>query len=350
MKTTRRLPCLLVLFVILGSIFASAQRCVEISGELDTINYLSGNTNNAIGRRQLTIPFFCAVGSNEWRVDDHFEDAEEKCFFDGTNVYLAVQISAKRPETVKGEISTGMPFKAAAPHPPTINVYPTPDGRPRGAVHQNIPWLAFCSGTYLKRGGRIIPLPVASNLAVPDRYGYSDKTESFDDDLGLPRTVGLFTSGKLYEAAISNYCTEFLIDLEASKRKSRFRDGILKFHYAVTESTNFLGQNFPLKFEYREYEPEAGSNWVLRCEGHGRVTSIRVSAKIDSIFVQGMKQTICDRRFHDEKYVNGILYTTTNDFLAPTNDPALQKKFAALRERVQTPQTNMCVPASTNVD
>jgi hypothetical protein len=57
----------------------------------------------------------------------------------------------------------------------------------------------------------------------------------------------------------------------------KIQDGVLVFHYAVLESTNLLGLNFPLKFQFfqtgRQYEQDG--NWF--CQGVGRVNSVRAS-------------------------------------------------------------------------
>jgi hypothetical protein len=61
------------------------------------------------------------------------------------------------------------------------------------------------------------------------------------------------------------------------------QEGALVFHYAVLESTNLLGRNFPTKFEFfqtgRKYEQDG--NWF--CQGIGRVKSIRQSAKAPAL-------------------------------------------------------------------
>ena len=62
----------------------------------------------------------------------------------------------------------------------------------------NIAWLAFCSGPYLRREGRLIPLVCDEGRHTPDRYAYTDETEVFPDAFGLPRSVNLFMSRACY--------------------------------------------------------------------------------------------------------------------------------------------------------
>ena len=60
------------------------------------------------------------------------------------------------------------------------------------------------------------------------------------------------------------------------------------------------------------------------------VTSIRPDGKPESVIdIRGRSETVMDWRFKDaSKGVDAITYETTNAYAAPTNDPALQKKFA----------------------
>ena len=70
-------------------------------------------------------------------------------------------------------------------------------------------WLAFCSGEYLKRLRRLIPLPVDMLRHTRDRYGYTDQTVTFADDNGLPQKVELFTSRSLMEASENGFDAEY---------------------------------------------------------------------------------------------------------------------------------------------
>ena len=69
-------------------------------------------------------------------------------------------------------------------------------------------------------------------LFYPDELGpLSDKTQTFNDALGLPRRVDLFRS-----------------------------DGKLVSVYEVQQSTNFLGWNIPLRFTATQYETRDGQS------------------------------------------------------------------------------------------
>jgi hypothetical protein len=328
-----------LLSLFLAAVCAHGQRYIEISAEIELVTYQSGSTNGAVDTKPRTISVVCVAGTNEWRIEHDFaQGAEVKWLFDGTNIYHSLRRTKPTPadttERVLRNIKLAtVPFEAAKSNL-TINVHPSAEGVPLGDVGVNIPWLAFCSGTYLKRAGRLVPLPVEILRHTRDRFAYSDKTKVFADGFGLPRSIDLFTSKSLYETSNADFDKEYFFGdryAEHTKRVAAgLEDGVLTFRYAVTESTNFLGWNFPTKFEFfqnaRKYEQNG--DWFGR--GVGRLTSIRAGSKPQNLFVPAMQQTIVDWRFRDAAArVNAITYTSTNSFVAPTNDPALQSKFQA---------------------
>jgi hypothetical protein len=104
------------------------------------------------------------------------------------------------------------------------SVHESADGNPGRPVRVadlmdapgKICWLAFCSGPALKREGRRIPLPGDLWKEYLSGTDFSDKTVPFDDALGLPRRIEVFTKG-----------------------------GQLLLQYQVRQSTNVLGWNVP---------------------------------------------------------------------------------------------------------
>jgi hypothetical protein len=107
-----------------------------------------------------------------------------------------------------------------------------------------------------------------------------------------------------------------------------------KFHYAVRESTNFLGWNIPVSFEYYQSEPARDGHLVVRYAGTGKAFSIRASSAPGPLFDPSMRQTIVDYRFADaSKSVRSITYASDQALALPTNAAALQRKFAAVASR-----------------
>lgn len=305
---------------------APTQRFVTITAEFEQFEFPSGDIRHPVNLTNLAFSAVCTTGTNEWRIDISFGEVGKtqlsQVFFDGTNLYYN-NIFASGNSRV------------------TVSSRPSYIGCPLGATMHNLPWLAFCAGNYLKREGRLIPLPVPTMifgaLASPDSLAYFDTTRTFADDLGLPRTVDMFASDSLFSASVTNGVFQGNHDVELWKRGSTgfkwdFPEGALRFHYTVTRSTNFLGWNIPVNFEWFRNDIKHGA-LVPRMGGRGSVTSIIASTTPASVIVPGAtNQTIWDYRFRDagllSPYDHPIEYTTTNTSAASTNDPAVQEKLA----------------------
>ena len=251
---------------------------VEISAEIESFGYRLGETNAVAKGKRQTVNVVCVTGTNEWFIENDFSQ-RRSWFFDGTNVVCRTHppSDAERAQ-IRKEGRTYMPISEVHDE-----AWPSRDGNPLGDFGVNLPWLAFCSGSYLKREGRVIALPAAILRHCSDRYAYTDVTTTFADELGLPRSIDLFTSKARWlkahtdwdiEHGFGNRYTEW-----NQKTAPTLQDGLLVFHYAVLESTNVLGRNLPTKFEFfqsgRPYEQDG--NWF--CQGMGRVKSISSSTK-----------------------------------------------------------------------
>ena len=258
------------LCLVLLPIQNQAAQFVEISAEIETFGYRLGDINSIAKAKPKLVNVGCITGSSEWCITNDFKERQE-WLFDGTNV-----VCRSRPLSVP-DTSERANSKVMQ------EVWESRDGHPLGDFGVNIPWLAFCSGTYLKREGRIIPLPAAILRHCPDRSAYTDVTTTFDDEFGLPKSIDLFTSKSRFLASHADWDKELSFDDRYAewekKTASNLQEGVLVFHYAVLESTNVLGRSFPTKFEFfqtgRQYEQDG--NWF--CHGIGRVRSIRPATK-----------------------------------------------------------------------
>lgn len=313
------IPYLLAWCLVGCSVSAGAQSYVEISAQIEVTACSGHKTNGTANAEPRTISLTCIAGTNAWLIEDDFiRGATSAWYFDGTNVYQRLRSTDNAQAT--------------------INTWPSRDGHPLGSLAENIPWLAFCSGSYLRREGRIVPLPCDELRHTPDRYGYTDKTTTFADELGLPRTVDLFSSKALFLASETDFQNEgsFRDDYAewTKKRAAELPEAVLTFHYEVPEFTNFMGQHFPMKFEFfqkgRKYEQNG--DWFWR--GVGRVKSIRPSERPKGLLDPTARQMVVDWRFRDSaSKIDGIIYASTNNGVAPTNDPALLQKLAVKEEK-----------------
>ena len=248
---------------------SQAGEWVEISAEIETFGYRLGDTNNIAQARPKLVKVKCIMGPTGWSIEHDYPERQE-WLYDGTNVVLR-----NDPEWASLK-EFGL---AESKYLSTLSR----NGLPLGEFGVNLPWLAFCSGTYLKREGRIVALPCGILRHCPDRFAYTDVTTTFADELGLPRSIDLFTSKSRWLKAHTDWDAEHSFGdryTEWNKKTApKIQDGVLVFHYAVLESTNMLGRTFPTKFEFfqagRQYEQDG--NWF--CQGTGRVKSIRPSTK-----------------------------------------------------------------------
>jgi hypothetical protein len=216
-----------------------------------------------------------------------------------------------------------------------VNVFPSDDGRIPVVQAVNIPWLAFCSGKFLRKGSTDIPMAIPNLRRKVEDLVFTDQRRSFDDDLGLPRILSVFAYQKQIETQSTNGGT----------------NGALVFHYEVLESTNFLGWNLPLRFQFLQNERSKQGKWSARYQGIGRVTSISDSTKPDESFVPDLCPTVVDWRFSDKSnQIDAIIYKSTNAMLLPTNEATLQQRFKkkieqASRIRSKSQSTRVVIAA-----
>jgi hypothetical protein len=197
----------------------------------------------------------CLVGTGSWLIEgDFLANGKETQWFTGTNI-------------IKHSVITKLPSKdmelyernhgRAYPHlgQQFTKVIESVDGNPGRPARTedllNTPsaricWLAFCAGPCLKREGRhIFPPGDFWKELVSAPAGFSDKTTTFDDRLGMPSSVDLYMT-----------------------------NGQPIMQYRVSRSTNVLGWSFPLEFQLAEYRPARSNGWELHLAAKGHVTAI----------------------------------------------------------------------------
>ena len=343
-----RLLVLLACFAPLP--FVHAQRYLRISARLDVdeIDWRRTLPPGTAGPRprwtnHWSVTFECTISTNVWQLEGDFTtNARDTWLFDGTNVYDSTRV-VDAPPDLRARLGGSKLGAVLVPTTAdttnvTIRIYPTAAGYPPGAnVSLNVPWLALCSGAYLRRPGRTVPLPVANLDDSAGDFGYSDRTRVFEDGLGLPRAVELFTSAARRQASAQRLFQNLRRSVPLPP-PSGPRDGLRKFHYFVTASTNVGGWNIPLAFGFGEDIPEDVGPGFRRFKGTGAVQAIRPSSAPRGVFDVTRRQTVVDFRFrHPTKEVNGIMYSWTNSFVAPTNSPLLLATFAATVQRAPPP-------------
>jgi hypothetical protein len=334
-----------IICFVLGALLAHAERYVEIRATVEITAYPLGDTNSASGHRSTFISR-CIIGGSRWQIEnDHQPEVEVKWIFDGTNVYRRARpVAPTSAEATENLTRLGLvpaPF-AVAKSNATITIDNAVSGCPMDDQEVVVPWLAYCSGPYLQRPGRVVPLPVAFIRHAPDAFAHTDETEVFSDSLGLPRRMELFASEAQFRASLERPHFVGRCDLAAWKRAGWVpEDGALKFQYVVNDSTNYSGWNIPMEFEFFQLGRLRDGTWGIKFRGKGRTLYVGDAEGLEALFLPDTQQTFVDRRFRDnDAQVDGLIYPATTESVAPTSDPVLQKKFAAKiqRKKMLAPQ------------
>lgn len=217
----------------------------------------------------------CVVGLDRWEMDGEFlQRAKSACWFNGNAIIQQDLIECstvglglvdwtdgppgEQRRCVQARIPIGLrqvsTFESKCGNPGR------PGGKPDAlTVDGSIAWLAFCSGPCLKLEGRRLYPPSClwkPLISAPD--GFSDRTTVFEDGLGLPKNLNLYTA-----------------------------KGQPILQYRVLESTNVGGWNFPLQFKLVQYRPpiDPGSDgygtnaWELAIAAEGRLTAIHIGKR-----------------------------------------------------------------------
>jgi hypothetical protein len=315
--TRKQIVLLLSAFCVFSTLSASAQWYFEISGELELISYKWPNADGTPKRR--TCSFSCIVGSNEWRItNDFMANGKEVHYFDGTNVYHSTMQTRDAPS---GPVPA-IPYEQVKSNM-TVQIVPSPGGHPLATLGVNIPWLAFCSGNYLRMPGRVLPSPTMNVREELSAWGYVDRASVFKDELGLPQKLELLTSREAYERSFTEERVlrePFAIQRKRiNRRPLTFAEGIVMFEYEVTATTNTLFGTVPLSFAYTDYFLDPAGKRQRRVGGLAKVKVIRESTKPENVFAAEMHQTeIWDYRFrHKKMIIDGIAYRRTNLASAP---------------------------------
>jgi hypothetical protein len=283
-----------------------ADRYVEVTGKLELIRSLNDRSGVALEKRR-TIPLKCVFGTNKWRIEEEYIiNAKRFWFFDGTNVYERAEIT--KPATITDGIEISFaPFDVARSNV-CISITPSQGGHPLGDIGPNIPWLAFCSGKYLKTPNRLVPLPTIDIRTDGLAFHFTDTVHTFQDELGLPKSIELFLRESKYQ-----------------NRSEPVKPPLARFRYEAIETTNVAGWTVPTKITFTTFD----LNPLLT--GIGNILTIRECPEPENVFISGSDglQTIVDRRFRDSaQTVSEIIYPATNLFAAPPlDDPMLQARF-----------------------
>jgi hypothetical protein len=237
---------LLFLYAALGLLSASAAQFVEISALVETIDWRYQEETGLPLKNIRTHTLRCVVGKDQWLMENlSRSNVTESTWF--LNGMIVRQVSY---HSTDDSSSDGTGYRSSRRTARNVGMMPSPEGYPGGDALANATWFAFCSGSFLQKTTRGVPLPTAGvNETV---FGFTNEMRAFTDELGLPRTASFY----------------------APPRE-------LKCRYEVAQSTNVLGWNFPLVFAAEQREPDRFGKWNRNLTINGRVTTIRSVPKLE---------------------------------------------------------------------
>jgi hypothetical protein len=177
----------------------------------------------------------CVIGTNCWMIWEGAYSQENTYVFDGSRLRCE-------------RLVTGWPFSQHPEmfrrnHPEigdtigqrSIREIDFADGTPLRTIREadapwtfetKLAWLAFASSPFLRRHDRKLfpPDELWKHSTLSPRSGFIDETTLFDDPLGLPSKITLYTTNRQP-----------------------------LFEYVTTATTNFMGWTIPLRFHAAQY-------------------------------------------------------------------------------------------------
>jgi hypothetical protein len=202
----------------------------------------------------------------------------------------------------------------------------------------NAPWMAYCSALYLDQPERLVPIPGPWLIRhSPYAFGYRDTTVRFEDSLGLPQSIDLYTSKELMRKSPHRDLLVRNKSMNSIRTALRtpvpFKDNQLHCRYLVLESTNVGGWNIPLEFRIA-IEPHHHDGRIVGMEVLGTAEHVVQVESVPQFNPAPGKTSVTDMRIKDEgKFLDAIRYTITNEPLPSIDDPRIKEALALIASR-----------------
>jgi hypothetical protein len=189
--------------------------------------------------------FTALVGESGWNVKVHFgTDYYLSTGSDNTNVYYILE-----DPRVRKTPQSPMPGWVSG------SCYPL-----NGDWYTTIPWLAFCSYTYIDNlATNNLPAPWANPRVDPTAGIYLSQIGQTNADPKLPSKI-IFRVAERLKNNVANlgWLNSDSLKEDTLKMLEFYKDGFVGGEYEVEEWTNFNGAVFPSKFELKHYAPDSG--------------------------------------------------------------------------------------------
>ncbi len=346
----RSLMCIGVCGMLIATPFIGAGQSpvyYQVELQISQTNYFmrrgdanAGQAASVIDQRIYSYATRCVFGAEKWLIETHFSrSAVHTYYFNGATVYHLIKLVPNNsPEYLKiqKQLDSLLPVhtkarEADAPEWESLTI--TRGSHPLSDFGASLPWLAFCSGPYLRSPDRLVPLPGAEIRHVAASFGFRDHTTTFPDPLGLPRELELAASANLlrksplHESLLRGGRTPSELKIALQPQVS-YPDGFLTARYRVISHTNLNDWNVPTGFSYEQFIPRPNGEHFRTLTVLGQVTRIAPVEAPDFSLSTTQRYSVVDYRFrHKRKLVDAIHYAITNGLLLDEHTPRLQKLY-----------------------
>jgi hypothetical protein len=242
------------LAIVLVAFNGKAAEFVDLMADIQTVRWVNAYKDKPGKVDVVNWTTHCVVGTNSWLIEQEGAYTKDAWWFTGSNVVVRTVVlnyPSDRPELFARnhpDIVVGREYtktvdvrQGAPPYGPFIIVGEVL----QGTANPNIPWLAFCSGPYLKSEGGSVRPPFLDQSTW--YMTCSNSVAAFPDTLGLPSGIEFYSTNQ-------PLC-----------------------HYRTVGSTKVQGWNFPLEFHMAQYGMDFTTHlWEVRMTVSGKVTGIGV--------------------------------------------------------------------------
>ena len=267
---------------------------------------------------------------------------------DGASVYwlLEDRPARHRLHSYAGNVFTG--------------VYPLQSS----AIYTTIPWLAYCSGDFLKKAATktpiTLPAPWIPAWLHPLAHIYVSKYLELEGGNGLPERLDYKPDPELMAALkaghyrtmapVSDTTREHVtIQLAAYYSKIDAPEAV----YQVVQTTNYQGLLLPAQFVFENYtfRRSTNGNWKahLYSKIDGKISSLRMINTVDPLpRLAGDLTTIsvADYRFFDRSNGVGFIsyFAKNSAWITNEADPYLQTLYSAAKTKSHRALTSTNLP------
>ncbi len=298
---------------------------------IDTTQYIHTIASPKPKERQASIGGIIVIdpANHRWMIRfPSMANAEVILVCDGTNVVKYTVIlhqDAALLERFPGAVAD-LP-KEGGP----VMMVVTPGFHPVDLYVVNLAWMAWCSGPFLKIPDRVIPTVVNSIRGDLAAYGFSDRTQTFSDSLGLPKSLELIVSHERMKASplsvtIGRETPDPGRMKAAFTRKILIRDGSVHARLVAVNSKEVDGIALTSEFRFESFELRQDEQQVTNVVAQGRIVGEVTTG--DFVLPEAVRSHqnfgVVDHRFrHARKAVDYIQYAQPSCDVREPSDPKL---------------------------